>query len=72
MCTDLQGNVEAVAGPALAVVVLMFLSFCVQVHPPLFLFFYAQKLHICSVSFNAYSPTAVYDDAPGHYRTRLS
>lgn len=31
MCTDLQGNVSAVGGPALAVVILMFLSFCVQV-----------------------------------------
>lgn len=31
MCKDLQGNIEAVAGPALTVVILMFLSFCVQV-----------------------------------------
>ena len=31
MCTDLQGNVSAVAGPALVVVILMFLSFCIQV-----------------------------------------
>jgi len=31
MCTDLQANIEAVAGPALTVVVLMFLSFCIQV-----------------------------------------
>ncbi|CAM9207574.1 unnamed protein product [Ectocarpus sp. 8 AP-2014] len=29
-CTDLQGNIEAVAGPALTVVILMFLSFCIQ------------------------------------------
>ncbi|CAM9214639.1 unnamed protein product [Hapterophycus canaliculatus] len=30
MCTGLQGNIEAVAGPALTVVILMFLSFCIQ------------------------------------------
>ncbi|CAM9938114.1 unnamed protein product, partial [Pylaiella littoralis] len=30
MCTDLQGNIEAVAGAALTVVILMFISFCVQ------------------------------------------
>lgn len=32
MCTDLQGNIESVAGPTLCVVILMFVSFCVQVH----------------------------------------
>lgn len=31
MCGSLQGNVEAVSGPAFATVVLMFVSFCIQV-----------------------------------------
>lgn len=30
-CTQLQGNIEAVAGPALTVAILMFISFCIQV-----------------------------------------
>lgn len=39
-CTGLQSNVEAVAGPAVAVVAIMFISFCIQVRSRLVLIVY--------------------------------